>query len=131
MMRTTMIAAAVALGMASSAAAAEPPACYDAAVVGWLMRYANDRPIDNMPTAFHGVVPRVQADVLVQSRSQIAGPTLPKAFWARTIVLTDPPSMDTMLIYLKTQPDGVPAVVGYRYAPPWYRQVQPTDYPAC
>jgi hypothetical protein len=131
MMRTTMIAAAVALGMASAAAAAEPPACYDAAVVGWMTGYANDRPMEYMPTAFHGVVPRVQADALVQSRSQIAGPKLPKAFWARTIVLTDPHPVDTMLIYLKTQPDGVPAVVGYRYAPPWYRQVQPTDYPAC
>ena len=112
MMRTTMIAAAVALGMASSAAAAEPPACYDAAVVGWVMGYANGRPIDNMPAAFHGIVPRVQADVRVQSRSQIAGPALPKDFWARTLVLTDPPPVDTMLIYLKTQPDGVPAVVG-------------------
>ena len=35
------------------------------------------------------------------------------------------------LIYLKTQPDGVPSVVGYRYAPPIYRTTRLADYPAC
>jgi len=126
-----MIAAAAALGMASSAAAAEPPACYDAAVVGWLMGHTNDRLIDNIPVPATGIVPRVRADALVQTQTQVGGATLPKAFWARTIVETDPIPLDTMLIYLKTQPDGVPAIVGYRYAPPWYRPVQLTDYPAC
>jgi hypothetical protein len=126
-----MIAAAAALGMASSAAAAGPPACYDAAVVGWLMDSANDRLLDNMSIQGHGVMTRVQADVRVQTRSQIAGPELPKAFWARSIVVTSPLPTDTVLIYLKTQPDGVPAIVDYAYAPPWYRQVKLTDYPAC
>jgi len=126
-----MIAAAAALGMVSSAAAAEPPACYDTAVVGWFMDYAHNRLIDDIPVPAHGIVPRTQADVLVQTWSQVAGPKLPRYFWARAIVDTTPPPVDAMLIYLKTQPDGVPAVVGYRYAPPWYRQVQPTDYPAC
>lgn len=126
-----MIAAAAALGMASSAAAAQPSACYDTAVVGWMMSYANNRLIDTIPVPAQGIVPRTRADVLVQTWSQVAGAKLPRYFWARTIVDTDPPPVDPVLIYLKTQPDGVPAVVGYGYAPAWYRQVQLTDYPAC
>jgi hypothetical protein len=126
-----MIAAAAALGMASSAAAAEPPACYDAAVVGWLMDSANPRLVDIPPLLAHGVTRRLQADVEVQTRSQIAGPKLPKAFWARAVMVSPPVMTDTMLIYLKTQPDGVPVIVGYGYAPAWYRQVRLTDYPPC
>jgi len=130
-MRAMMIAAAAALGVASSAAAAEPPACYDAAVVGWLMDSANGRLVAIPPVLAHGVTTRVQADVRVQTRSQIAGPELPKAFWARATMVSPPTASDTMLIYLKNQPDGVPVIVDYRYAPAWYRQVQLTDYPAC
>ncbi len=130
-MRPMMFPAAAALGMASSAAAAEPAACYDAAVVGWLMDSANNRLVDIPPLLAHGVETRVQADVRVQTRSQVAGPALPKAFWARATMVSPPVETDAMLIYLKNQPDGVPVIVDYRYAPAWYRQVPLTDYPAC
>jgi hypothetical protein len=126
-----MIAAAAALGMASSAAAAESPACYDAAVVGWLTDSANPRLVDVPPLLANGLTTRVQADVRVTVRSQIAGAELPRTFWARATMVSPPVVTDTMLIYLKNQPDGVPVIVDYRYAPAWYRQVQLTDYPAC
>ncbi|HEX6858829.1 MAG TPA: hypothetical protein VF138_01325 [Caulobacteraceae bacterium] len=130
-MRLMMMAAAAVLGMATSAAAAEPAACYDAAVVGWLTDYANERYIDNVPVPADRVLPRMQADALVETWSQVNGEPLPKTFWARAILTEAPRPSGIMLVYLKTQPDGVPAIVGYRYEPQVYKRLPPSDYPAC
>jgi hypothetical protein len=130
-MRTMMIAAAAALGMASSAAAAEPPACYDAAVIGWTTDYTNERLLDRVPMPLDRILPRVQADTLVQTWSQVAGPTLPKVFWARAVLTEEPRPSPPLLIYLKTRPDGVPAIVGYTYDPFRRRPLRLDAYPAC
>jgi hypothetical protein len=128
-MRTMIIAGALAAA-ATSANAAEPATCYDAAVIGSLIDYANDRHLDSTPPADR-ILPRVQADTLVYAFSQVAGPPLPKEFWARAVLTQTPDFSPMLLIYLKNQPDGVPAVVGYRYPPPLYRTPALADYPAC
>jgi len=130
-MRTMMIVAAAAFGMASTAAAAEPRACYDAAVVGWLTDYANEQLLDSVPMPLDRLLPRVRADVLVQTRSQLAGPRLPKAFWASAVLTEAPRPSPMLLVYLKTRPDGEPAIVGYRYGPFHHRPLRLNDYPAC
>jgi hypothetical protein len=130
-MRAMMIAAAAALGMASSAAAEEAPACYDGAVTGWMINYANDRLIDDTPVPADRILPRVQTDVLIQTWSTAAGPNLPKAFWARGTLTEMPRPSPMLMIYLKSQPDGVPAIVGYRTVPAFNPPVQIFDYPAC
>ena len=129
-MRAMIIAGALAAA-ATSANAAEPAACYDAAVIGSLVDYANDRHLDSTPLVAGPILPRVQADTLVYAWWQVAGPALPDAFWARAVVtrLPDPGLM--LLIYMKNQPNGVPSMVGYRYAPPLYVGAALTDYPAC
>ena len=129
-MRAMIIAGALAAA-ATSATAAEPVACYDAAVTGWVMDYATDIPLDPVPHVAGRVLPRVQADTLIQAYAQAAGPALPKAFWARAVLTRLPEPNRMLLIYLKTQPDGVPAMVDYRYAQPLYRATRLTDYPAC
>lgn len=128
-MRAMIIA--VALAAATSANAAEPAACYDAAVIGSLIDYANDRHLDSTPVPADRILPRVQADTLVYAFSQVAGPALPKEFWARAVLTQTPDPSPMLLIYLKNEPDGVPSVVGYRYAPPFYRLPALTDYPPC
>ena len=126
-----MIIAGVLAAAASSANAAEPAACYDAAVTGWVTDYANDVPLEPQPHVAGRILPRVQADALVWAYSQVAGAELPQEFWARAVLTEAPDPIPMLLIYLKTQPDGVPAIVGYRYAPPFYRPAALTDYPAC
>jgi hypothetical protein len=128
-MRAMIFAGALAAA-AASANAAEPAACYDAAVTGWVTDYANDVYLDPTPHIAGRLLPRVQADALVYAHSQMAGPALPKEFWARAVLTEAPDPSPMLLIYLKTQPDGVPAVVGYRLAP-IYRQPALSDYPAC
>jgi hypothetical protein len=130
-MRSMIIAAAAAIGMATSASAAEPAACYDAAVIGWLRAYANDRIIDDLPVPADRILPRMQADALVQTWSTVAGPNFPAAFWARATLTEAPRPSDMLLIYLKSRPDGVPTIVGYRLASPFYRPRELTDYAAC
>ena len=95
------------------------------------MDSANNHLVEIPAVRAHGVMTRAQADVRVQTRFQVAGPAMPKAFWARATMVAPPLETDTVLIYLKNQPDGVPVIVDYQYAPPWYRPVQLTDYPAC
>lgn len=129
-MRAMIIAAALAAA-ATSANAAEPAACYDAAVIGSLVDHANDRHLDSLPIPNESILPRVQADTLVRAWWQVAGPALPEAFWARTVLTMVPDPGLMLLVYLKDQPDGVPSVVGYRYAPPLYVGAELTDYPAC
>ena len=129
-MRAMILAAALAAA-ATSANAAEPAACYDTAVTGWVTDYANDIPLDPRPHIAGRILPRVQADALIWAYAQAAGPELPKQFWARAVLTRVPEPSRMLLIYLKTQPDGVPSVVGYRYAPPLYRTTRLSDYPAC
>ena len=129
-MRAMIIAGALAAA-ATSANAAEPAACYDAAVTGWVTDYANNVPLDPQPHIAGRILPRVQTDTLIWAYTQVAGPALPKQFWARAVLERLPEPSRMQLIYLKTQPDGVPSVVGYRYAPPLYRATRLTDYPAC
>ena len=129
-MRAMIIAGALAVAV-TSANAAEPAACYDAAVTGWVMDYANDTPLDPQPHVAGRVLPRVQTDALIWAYTQVAGAELPKQFWTRAVLTRLPEPSRMQLIYLKTQPDGVPSVVGYRYAQPIYRATALTDYPAC
>ena len=126
-----MIIAGLLAAAATSANAAEPAACYDAAVLGTLVDHANDVLLDPAPLVAGRILPRVQADMLVYNWSQVAGPALPKGFWARAVLTAAPDPNTDLLIYLKNQPDGVPSVVGYRYAPPFYRPAALIDYPAC
>ena len=128
-MRAMILAAALAAA-ATSANAAEPAACYDTAVTGWVTDYANDIPLDPRPHIAGRILPRVQADALIWVHSQVAGPALPKQFWGRAVLERLPEPNRMQLIYLKTQPDGVPSVVGYRYAQ-LYRETALADYPAC
>ena len=129
-MRAMIIAGALAAA-ATSANAAEPAACYDAVVTGWVLDYANKAYVDPSPTVSGRVLARIRADALIQTWSQVAGSPLPKQFWARAVLTRVPEPSRMLLIYLKTQPDGVPSVVGYRYAPPLYRTTRLSDYPAC
>ncbi len=130
-MRAMIIAGALAAA-ATSAHAAEPAACYDAAVIGWVSGYANDRIIDDLPVPEDRILPRAQGDMLVNAQRQVAGDRLPKkVFWARAVLTSAPPPSPMILFYLKNEPDGVPSLVGYRLAPPFYRSPELADYPAC
>jgi hypothetical protein len=129
-MRAMIIAGALAAA-ATSANAAEPAACYDAVVTGWVLDYANKAYVDPSPTVSGRVLARIRADALIQTWSQVAGSPLPKQFWARTVVTQAPDASPMTVIYLKNQPDGVPSVVDFRYAQPIYRPEPLTDYPAC
>ena len=129
-MRAMIIAGALAAA-ATSASAAEPAACYDAVVTGWVLDYANKAYVDPSPTVSGRVLARIRADALIHTWSQVAGSPLPKQFWARTVVTQAPDANPMTVIYLKNQPDGVPSVVDFRYAQPIYRPEPLTDYPAC
>lgn len=129
-MRAMIIAGALAAA-ATSANAAEPAACYDSVVTGWVIDYANKAYIDPTPTIAGRVLARIRADALIHTWSQVAGSSAPKQFWARAVLTQAPDPSPMLVIYLKNQPDGVPAMVDFRYAQPVYRPEPLTDYPAC
>lgn len=130
MMRAMMIAGALAAA-ATAANAAEPAACYDTVVVGSMVDHANHQYLDSAPYPADRILPRVQTDTLVHAWYQVAGPATPDLFWARAVMtgILDPAQM--WIIYLKNEPDGVPSVVGYRYAPGLYWRPELNAYPAC
>lgn len=129
-MRAIIIAGAL-VAAATGANAAEPGACYDAVVIGSMPEHANSVLLDRAPVPPDRILPRVEADTLILNWSQVAGATMPDAFWARTVETGWVDPATTFLIYLKNRPDGAPFVVGYRYAPTFFRDATPSDYPPC
>lgn len=129
-MRAMIIAGAL-LAAATSANAAEPAACYDAAVVGTVTDYANGQMLDSTPYPADRILPRVQADALVKNWMQVSGLSLPKMFWARATLTGAPDPNTELLIYLKNEPDGVPSVVGYRTTSVFARRPAYPDYAVC
>lgn len=129
-MRKMMMGAAAALAVATPAAAEE--ACYDVAVVGHLMDYVNEQPLGSPPQIPDvGMFPRVRTEALIMTRKVVKGPEQPRYVWARSVMTEVPPLAAPLLIYLKNQPDGVPAMVGYRHRGPWGWDDPLNPYPAC